>query len=137
MSSSLCILPVHNISRLCSPRRLDEIKDKGFTLQPTKIKRFPTVSITDADCADDLVLLADEQKSYYYVISEIEVSVSSEMSNFLRVLYHLHHIFSDPSATNICIYNKRIRYYGGKAVDFSHKYDVVYPIKSECYEYPT
>uniref|UniRef100_A0A0L8I047 Uncharacterized protein n=1 Tax=Octopus bimaculoides TaxID=37653 RepID=A0A0L8I047_OCTBM len=39
---------------------VDEIEDKGFTLQPAKSNRFPTVTVTDGGYADDLALQADE-----------------------------------------------------------------------------
>ena len=38
---------------------LDLIKDKGLTLKKAKSRRYPAQTITDADYADDLALLAD------------------------------------------------------------------------------
>jgi len=38
---------------------LDTIKEKGFTLKKARSRRYPAQTVTDADYADDLALLAD------------------------------------------------------------------------------
>ena len=38
---------------------LDTIKEEGFTLKKARSRRYPAQTMTDADYADDLALLAD------------------------------------------------------------------------------
>ena len=37
---------------------IDQIKENGFTLKKARSRRYPTETMTDADYADDLPLLA-------------------------------------------------------------------------------
>ena len=43
-------------------RAIDENKELGLTLTKQKSRRYPGKKITDADCADDLAVLADTLK---------------------------------------------------------------------------
>ena len=42
---------------------IDNNSELGFTLQPRRSRRYPATTITDADFADDLALLADNSSN--------------------------------------------------------------------------
>ena len=44
---------------------IDQIKENGFTLKKARSKRYPAEATTDADYADDLVLLAQAEPQLY------------------------------------------------------------------------
>ena len=51
---------------------IDKIKEKGFKLIKERSKRYPTQTITDADYADDIVLLANSPAQAETLLHSLE-----------------------------------------------------------------
>ena len=51
---------------------VDKMKENGFTLKQTRSRRYPAVTITDVDYADDLALLADTIKQAESLLHSLE-----------------------------------------------------------------
>ena len=69
---------------------LDTIKEKGFTLRKARSRRYPAQTVTDADYADDLALLADipaQAESLLHSLEEaaknIGLYVNSDKTEFM------------------------------------------------------
>ena len=109
---------------------LDLIKDKGLTLKKAKSRRYPAQTITDADYADDLALLADTPAQAQLLLHCLErtarsigLYVNSEKTEYmcfgqygdistldnrpLKLVEHFTYLGSDISSTERDI-NKRI-----------------------------
>ena len=74
---------------------IDKIRENGFELTKKRSKRYPAKTITDADYADDLALLANtpnQQRRYCIVWNELQQSLAS---------------MSMRTKLNICVTTKR------------------------------
>ena len=52
-------IPLYHLSRLRLRTSIDKMKDNGFNLTQERSRRYPAQTITDADHADDIALLAN------------------------------------------------------------------------------
>ena len=54
---------------------LDLMKEKGFTLEKARIRRYPTQIITDADCADNISLQANTPTQAEFLLHSLKQAV--------------------------------------------------------------